>query len=81
MKKYLKYFFVVVCLFGSMQIFAQEKTITGKVIDEKGETLPGVTVFNETVQKGAITDNEGGYTISAMSDNDILIFSFIGFKK
>jgi TonB-linked SusC/RagA family outer membrane protein len=80
MKKYLKSFFVMFCLLASFQVFAQERTIIGKVIDEKGETLPGVTVFNETLQKGAITDNNGGFSISAQTDDDVLIFSFIGFE-
>lgn len=64
----------------SFQSYAQENTITGKVIDETGETLPGVTVFNEASQKGTITNNDGVYSIATVTENDMLIFSYIGFQ-
>lgn len=55
-------------------------TITGVVTD--GSTnlpLPGVNVIVKGTTNGTSTDSEGYYTISA-EDNDILIFSFIGFS-
>ncbi|GAB3657755.1 TonB-dependent receptor [Echinicola sediminis] len=60
---------------------AQNGDITGKVIDEStGEPLPGVTVQVQGTTKGAITDLDGNYSISAGPEN-ILIFSFIGYKN
>ncbi len=70
-------------LMGSFsQIYGQDITITGTVTDlEDGTTLPGVTVQVKGTQNGAITDIEGAYAISNISNTDILIFSYVGYKK
>ncbi len=80
MKKNLQYFLVLFFLTLNVQIFAQEKTITGKVFDENGEPLPGVTVVIDGTQKGTITDINGTYTLQYNKNSDILVFSFIGFE-
>ncbi|WP_346854548.1 TonB-dependent receptor [uncultured Draconibacterium sp.] len=56
----------------------QEKTITGKVTDSSGEPLPGVTVVVKGTTQGTITDFEGNYSISGLSGDAILQFSFVG---
>ncbi|MFT7029301.1 MAG: TonB-linked SusC/RagA family outer membrane protein [Marinoscillum sp.] len=58
----------------------QELTISGRVIDENGESLPGVTILIKDSGKGTITDFDGNFKLS-VSDNSILQFSFIGFKE
>ena len=58
----------------------QTETITGKVIDDEGSPLPGVTVVVEGTTTGGITDVEGMYSVEATSD-DHLIFTFIGFHR
>ncbi len=79
MKKDLQYFLVLFFLAFSLQIFAQEKIVTGKVVDENGMPLPGVTVLIEGTNSGTITDFDGHYSLSYKSDNDVMIFTFIGF--
>ncbi len=79
MKKDLRYFLVLFFLAFSLQIFAQEKIVTGKVVDEKGVPLPGVTVLVEGTQNGTITDVDGKYSLKFDSDGDVMIFTFIGF--
>src|SRR5690606_24523275 len=54
--------------------------VTGKVTDEKGEPLAGVSVGVKNQVSGAITDGEGRYSIRVPSSNSILVFSFIGFS-
>jgi len=62
------------------QLQAQEQIISGTVTsDPGGETLPGVNVLVKGTSKGTITDFDGNYSISA-NDNDILVFSFLGFE-
>ncbi|AWW29047.1 TonB-dependent receptor [Echinicola strongylocentroti] len=58
---------------------AAEVTIKGKVVDEEGMALPGLTVKIESSGKGTVTDLEGNYKITA-EEGDVLIFSFIGFE-
>ncbi|GGF25943.1 SusC/RagA family TonB-linked outer membrane protein [Echinicola rosea] len=58
---------------------AAEITVKGKVTDEGGMALPGLTVKIESSGKGTVTDLEGNYQITA-EEGDVLIFSFIGFQ-
>ncbi|WP_162558738.1 SusC/RagA family TonB-linked outer membrane protein [Robertkochia solimangrovi] len=53
--------------------------ISGKVTDENGVPLMGVTVMIKGRNKGSATDTEGNFAVSAGPD-DILIFTYVGFK-
>jgi TonB-dependent starch-binding outer membrane protein SusC len=57
--------------------FAQN-TIKGKIKDEQGQPLPGVSVVVKGTTSGTVTDNEGLYTVAA-EKNGTLVFSFIGY--
>ena len=50
------------------------KKITGKVVDEQGNTLPGVNVMKKGSKTGVSTDFEGNFTIDA-NKGEILVFS------
>ena len=58
----------------------QKKTITGKVTDEKGESIPGVSIVVKGTTIGTISDNDGNYTLEIPDDAEIIEFSFIGMK-
>jgi len=62
-----------------MKLLAQHGTITGKITDASGSALPGVSVVIKSTTIGTVTDSDGVFTISASPDN-VLVFSFIGFK-
>lgn len=53
--------------------------VHGKVVDENGSPMPGVNVYIHGTKIGVITNAEGRYAIGAKPD-DILSFSFIGYK-
>ncbi len=55
--------------------------ITGKVVDAKGEPLPGVNIVEKGTTNGMITDFDGNYSFNASSGNVTIVFSFIGFKN
>ncbi|WKL50348.1 von Willebrand factor type A domain-containing protein [Flavobacterium pectinovorum] len=59
--------------------FAQEKIITGTVIDETNVPIPGVSITVQKSKKTTQTDFDGKYTIEAQT-GDVLIFSYIGLK-
>ncbi|MFD3003844.1 SusC/RagA family TonB-linked outer membrane protein [Pontibacter toksunensis] len=59
----------------------QEVAVTGKVTDENGAALPGVTVLLKGTNKAAPTDASGTYTITVPDGNGTLIFSYIGFES
>ncbi|WP_138475463.1 SusC/RagA family TonB-linked outer membrane protein [Dyadobacter bucti] len=56
-----------------------DKTIQGKVTDEKGESLPGVSILVKGTQRGTTTDAEGQYKLDIPDETSILIFSFVGY--
>lgn len=55
-----------------------QNTVTGKIIDENGEGLPGVSVVVKGTTAGSITDLEGNYSIS-VNEGAVLVFSYIGY--
>ncbi len=55
--------------------------VSGKVTDEKGVGMPGVSVILKNTSKGTTTDAQGSYSIDVSGENATLIFSFVGFKK
>jgi hypothetical protein len=55
-------------------------TVSGKVQDETGQPLAGVTVRIKDTQTGVISDSKGNYTIIVPNDNTVLTFTFIGFE-
>tara|TARA_B000000460_G_scaffold73256_1_gene50633 strand:+ start:6206 stop:7621 length:1416 start_codon:yes stop_codon:yes gene_type:complete len=67
-------------LLSSLSVFAQEKSITGKVIDEEGIPIPSVTVSIKGTSTGTVTDFDGMYSILAKAQ-DTILFSFIGFES
>lgn len=70
---------LVLCLFAALlQLMAQSKTLTGKVTDEKGAPLEGVTVTAKGTQVATSTKTDGTFTIAAPQNARILVFSFVG---
>lgn len=57
----------------------QAKTITGRVVDNKGQTLPGVSILIKGTTTGTVTDVNGDYRITVPDDNAVLVFKFVGF--
>lgn len=58
----------------------KERTITGQVLDTKGEPLIGVSILVKGTTDGAITDLDGNYKIMTKNDNPVIIYSYIGYK-
>ena len=58
----------------------QGRKITGKVTDQGGALLPGVSVVVKGTTTGVITDANGNYSISGIPANATLQFSFVGMK-
>jgi len=74
-KRFLLLFFFLIITLG---IFAQDVQVKGKVIDDNGDTLPGVSIVIEGTTRGAITDMDGKYSIT-VGANSTLLFSYVGY--
>lgn len=55
-----------------------QSQLRGKVTDEKGEALPGVTIVVKNTQTGTTSEVDGTYQITAPSQSGVLVFSFMG---
>lgn len=58
----------------------QTKTVTGRIVDAKGEPLIGVTVIEKGTTNGAITDFDGNYSLT-VSEGATLQYSYVGYKN
>jgi TonB-linked SusC/RagA family outer membrane protein len=54
-------------------------SVNGIVTDERGETLPGVSVTQKGTTKGTITALDGTYSLDVSDKASILVFSYIGY--
>ncbi|GAB3808837.1 TonB-dependent receptor [Spirosoma humi] len=56
-----------------------DRTLTGRVTDEKNEGLPGVSVILKGTQRGTVTDADGRYKLDVPDTEATLVFSFVGY--
>lgn len=61
-------------------LYAQERTITGKVTSPEGEELPGVSVIVRGTSTGTSTDVDGNFSLRIAENVTEVVFSYIGFK-
>ena len=62
------------------EVVTQQRAVTGTVTDSKGQPLPAVTVVIKGTTRGAITANNGSYSIANIPADATLVFSFVGMK-
>jgi TonB family protein len=60
---------------------AEQIKITGKVVDESGNDMPGVAIVIKGTTSGTITDNAGDFVILVPDKDAILVFSSVGYKS
>jgi len=63
-----------------VSVVSAQNNITGVITDDTGVPLPGVNVVIQGTDTGVSTDFDGNYSIKA-GEEDILVFSFIGFDE
>lgn len=70
---------VAVLVLSFLTLHAQERVVSGRITDDSGSSLPGVNVIKKGTTVGTATDANGNFSIQA-TDEDILVFSFIGYE-
>ena len=73
-----KCFLSIVALLTAMLSFAQDKNITGVILDENNTGIAGAYVIVKGETRGAMTDDKGQFNIS-VSPSDVLVASFLGY--
>ena len=78
------YALLTLLLFATMlswqtQAAPLDVTVKGKVTDETGAGLPGVSVIEKGTNNGATTDGNGQFSINVKGPSSVLIVSFVGY--
>ncbi|MFT6334496.1 MAG: TonB-linked SusC/RagA family outer membrane protein [Saprospiraceae bacterium] len=77
--KWIKMILVNACvLFFSLSSYGQTRTITGNVQDEDGPLI-GVNILIKGTATGDASDLDGNFTITNVSNSDVLILSYTGY--
>nr|WP_240491683.1 TonB-dependent receptor [Flavivirga aquatica] len=59
--------------------FMMAQEVSGNVVDDTSQPLPGVSVVLKGTTQGTTTDFDGNYSITA-SNGNILVFSYVGYE-
>jgi hypothetical protein len=79
MKVNYNFLLAVIVLLITQISFAQAQSVSGVVTDQSGVPIPGVNVTIKNNKTGTQTDLDGKFKITA-SQNQVLVFSFLGMK-
>ena len=71
---------MVVLLFMSISMFAQQHSVKGTVVDQNGQPIIGMTVMEQGTQNGTTTDIDGNYQITLSSGGAVLEFTALGYS-
>lgn len=55
--------------------------LTGRVTDENGEGLPGVSIIIKGTSNGTVTNEQGNYSLTIPNNHSTLVFSFVGYQN
>ena len=75
--------FTFLLIMSTLSLLSQEGerlTVDGKIIVPEGDNPEGMTVFNQTSQRGTITNTQGEFRL-AVALNDSISFSALQFQK
>ncbi len=78
--KNFKNLLLVALFFTATTMFGQAK-VTGSVVDESGEPLPGASVVEKESTNGTATDFDGKFTLNAQSNSGVVLISFVGYAN
>src|SRR5450759_618559 len=67
--------------FAIANVMAQNKTVTGRVTDEKGEGIPQTSVVVKGSKTGTTTDETGYFKITVPESTRTLVISSIGYAE
>ena len=76
----MKNFILILCLATFSQwVYAQNKQISGRVVDTKGEAAIGASILEKGTTNGTITDFDGNFKLT-VGPKAVLQISYIGYK-
>ncbi|MDR1089755.1 MAG: TonB-dependent receptor [Prevotella sp.] len=80
-KHYVKSLLALMLLIlSTTEMLAQSSSVAGRVSDEKGELLIGVSISEKGTTNGTMTDVNGQYNLRLTTDSPVLTISYVGYK-
>lgn len=79
MRRLLTFCLLLMAL-GSYDLYAQNRTVRGKVVNEKGEPVASASVKIKNAKTGTVTANDGSFSVTG-GNNTVLIISSLGFES
>ena len=73
-----KIFLILGMCFALLGSAYAQQTVTGKVTDEDGLGIPGVSIQEKNTTNGIVTDVNGDYNLRLTSSDATLVYSFVG---
>ncbi|GAB4000392.1 TonB-dependent receptor [Spirosoma daeguense] len=58
-----------------------DRAISGKVADENGNALPGVSIVVKGTTRGTTSDANGQFRMTLLTGDNVLVFSFVGYSS
>ena len=75
-------FLIPLTLLLALQAFSQSTTISGKLVDNKKNPIPGGSISIKDTYDGVTTDSAGNFRFSTVEKgNQVLVFSSMGYKS
>ena len=78
--KLIKNVLFLALFFMTATVMGQTK-VTGTVVDENNQPLPGSSVLEKGTTNGTESDFDGQFTLNAQSNSGVLVISYIGYKS
>ncbi|GAF05044.1 SusC/RagA family TonB-linked outer membrane protein [Saccharicrinis fermentans] len=76
----LALFLSMVLFLGLQTLNAQTKAISGKVVDNYGDPIPGVSIIVKGTTSGTVSRPDGSYLLNVPQDAEIIVFTFVGME-
>ena len=70
---------LVLLLLTATGLWAQNRTVSGKVLDAQGQAVPGAGVILDGSSTGTVTGADGSYSLQVPARDVVLVFSSLGY--
>lgn len=78
--KQFKNLLLIALMFATSAVMAQTN-LSGKVVDESNQPLPGATVVVKGTSSGTSTDFDGNFSFSSSATSGAIVVSFVGYES
>ena len=65
---------------GMTEVWAQNRQVTGKIVESSGQAIPGASVLVKGTTSGANTNTNGEFTVTLNSTDAVLLITAVGYK-